>query len=171
VSPPPNSDHYAISEIDRVLNTCRLQSPHGRSKPTSRPDRRGEYDSYYALPPRRRRRLAGAGFILAYPNGLVPDELSEMIEAAVPGLGSGGTDPLVWYFNTADRYIRESRQIANQRKFQARDRRAREENLPSYYYNRLLRNALSDSEAAPAGNHDTHGSPLTNQQARRRQQT
>lgn len=97
------------------------------SSPRQRPG--GEWDPWYGLPARTRRRLIGAGF--ARPGAMEPDVLADMIRDRHPGLN--GQDPLDWYFRTALLVLDERRKVARHRRTHALIRRS---GHASYYAHR-----------------------------------
>ncbi len=74
-----------------------------RSSPGRRPG--GEWDPWFALAPKTRRRLIGAGF--AGLVALEPDVLADIIERNHPGLD--GEEPMAWYYRTALKVMVERR--------------------------------------------------------------
>jgi hypothetical protein len=77
-----------------------------RSAPGAHPG--GEWDPWWSLSRRQRRRLIGGGFATA--RGLMPDRLADLIESRHPGLH--GACPIEWYYRTALRVLDERRRAA-----------------------------------------------------------
>lgn len=111
---------WALDELDRVMGGDAIAS-----RPAARAG--GEWDALRALPKRTRRVLIGAGYLR--PHGLQPDVAADLIQAAVPGVGSVD-EAIGWYVRTCIAAIAESRTAAGRRR---RAQLARRSGHATYY--------------------------------------
>lgn len=125
-------DYFAHDELDRVIGSERLQSPLGTRNVG------GEYDPFFQLPEKTRRKLSGAGMIVAAPYGERADVLADIICREVAGIETID-DALAWYFKMCSRYMLETRRMSYSRRYKRRVERAAAKGYDSYWQHRQVR--------------------------------